>query len=368
MTKRGCRMQSWLVPVLLGVLVMGSALVGPQQVSAAVSGPTVEGDICMQRIFMGPDATVTNSNKLNCTANDIRISRALSVTPNTCTASGDPNNPSFFDLVATFETIVTANARYDAGFFFRTDGGGSARGTGPDATGTCSLSWLTNGVSPALNIDGDTCGDLNAGTYSLTFEILHVACVDTDNDGFVNLPNCTSWHSNQGTACTAPADADDAHVFDFHPDTKSKCVCDDTFNIPVTVETANGKVRKTATQAVVTYQVQVSNTSTSRTIQILSLNDDIYGDLTKDKTTGNLAIQSTTCGTLINDTVGPSSASDTCTFTVLVSNTDTTGDGSTGTVNDTVTAHVKDTGNNAEFDFTGSTTITVDLGPDNSAL
>jgi hypothetical protein len=36
-----------------------------------------------------------------------------------------------FDLTATFETVVTANARYDAGFFFRIDGGSNARATAP---------------------------------------------------------------------------------------------------------------------------------------------------------------------------------------------------------------------------------------------
>ena len=97
---------------------------------------------------------------------------------------------------------MTANARYDAGFFFRIDGGTNARGDGSNATGQCSLSALTPSVSPALDPgDGDTCGDLNAGTYELTFTIPQVLCQDSDGDGFLNLPNCTSWHSNQGTAC-----------------------------------------------------------------------------------------------------------------------------------------------------------------------
>ena len=60
---------------------------------------------------------------------------------------------------------MTANARYDAGFFFRTDGGASARGDGTNAVGECSLSALeprTPANPPTLNLDGDSCGDLNA--------------------------------------------------------------------------------------------------------------------------------------------------------------------------------------------------------------
>ena len=84
---------------------------------AADSGPTVANTSCMQKVFGAP---VSGANKLNCTANDIRLSRAISVSPEKCTAGVR------FDLTATFETVVTANARYDAAFFFRTDGGANA--------------------------------------------------------------------------------------------------------------------------------------------------------------------------------------------------------------------------------------------------
>src|SRR4029453_10579735 len=180
-----------LLPILL-VVAVGGLLLGAQAVSAD-NGPTIDPAPCMQAVFGTP---VTNANRLNCTANDIRLSRAISVSPTSCVEG------THFDLVGSFETIVTANTRYDGGFFFRIDGGTSARGDGANATGTCSLSALSPGVSPALDLDGDTCGDLNAGTYDLTFTIPQVLCQDSDGDGFLNLPNCTSWHSNQGTLCS----------------------------------------------------------------------------------------------------------------------------------------------------------------------
>jgi hypothetical protein len=360
MTKRGCRTR--LVPILLGVLVVGGLLMGPQPASAvltgacgtagnpACAGPTTTGDVCMQQIFSG-GATPTSAQRLNCTANDVRISKAVDVFPTSCL------DGSTFTLTATFEINVTANSRYDAGFFFNIAGGDDAR----DNTGTCSLSTLNKAVLPALDLDGDTCGDLNAGTYQVTFTIPGVQCNDSDGDGLLNLPNCTSWHNKAGTVCTSPT------VLPPAPDTRSKCVCDDTFQVPVTVESPSGAVRKTATQAVVTYEVKVKNNSSTQTVKINSLTDDIYGDLTKDKNSGNALIESTDCNNLIGTTIGTSSESNACHFTVKITNTDTVGDGTNGTVANTVTAEIEDTahvGNTSNV--TGNTKVTVDLGPDNT--
>jgi uncharacterized repeat protein (TIGR01451 family) len=267
----------------------------------------------MQKVFGTP---VTNANKLNCTANDIRLSRALSVSPSSCIEG------TTIDLTATFETIVTANARYDAGFFFRTDGGANARGDGTNATGTCSLSALTPGVSPALNLDGDTCGDLNAGTFQVTFTIPDVSCTGVPDPldpskKILKLPNCTSWHSNQGTACDISNPFSTSDASDFQPDTKSKCVCDDNFTVPVIVETASLTVVKTANPIevpepgqTVTYTVMVTNISSFVDVTITTLTDDIYGDLTA---------LSTSCANLVGVVLQENGGTASCTFQALVS-------------------------------------------------
>lgn len=272
--------------------------------AALDNGPTQSGAICMQKVFGTP---VTSANLLNCTANDIRLSRATSVTPSSCISG------TTFDLTATFEVAVTANARYDAGFFFRTDGGANARGDGASAAGTCSLSALTPSLAPALNLDGDTCGDLNAGTYSVTFTIPGVTCQDSDGDGYLNLPNCTSWHSNQGTACGI------SNAFDFKPDTKSKCVCDDKFQVPVIVETAKLEVTKTAaptsvpeTGQDVTYTVTVKNTAQYVSVTITSILDSLYGDLGSTST----GLANNTCPALVGTVLDPG-ASTLCSFQVF---------------------------------------------------
>jgi len=278
---------------------------------AQENGPTVSGEICMQKVFATP---ATPANRLNCTANDIEISKAISVSPATCVAG------STFDLTATFETIVTANARYDAGFFFRTDGEGTARGDGLDATGQCSLSVLDApppSNPPVLELDGDSCGDLNSGTYEITFVIPDVECVAATGTNLLSLPNCTSWHSNQGTQCDISNPFSTSDAFDFRPDTKSKCVCDDDFTVPVTVEDAEIIVTKEASPpqvdepgGTVTYTVDIENAAEFETVVISSITDDVYGDLGDSSNTG---VSDNTCDDLIGEDLDPGETVS-CTF------------------------------------------------------
>lgn len=279
------------------------------------TGPTVTGEICMQKLFGSP---VANSNRVNCTAGDIRLSRVISVTPTACTEG------TTFDLTATFEVNTTANSRYDAGFLFRIDGGLNARGDGTLATGECSLSALTVppvAGSPALNLDRDSCGDLNAGVSRVTFTIPDVHCEDSDLDGKLNLPYCTSWHSNQGTQCAISDPFSVANASAFKPDTKSKCVCDDNFQLPVDVEEASLEVQKSASPTqvpehggTVTYTVTVKNLAEVESVIIDTLVDDQFGDLAD---AGNANVSENDCPDLVGETLGPG-ASLSCTFKAFI--------------------------------------------------
>lgn len=250
-----------------------------------VNGPTQVGEICMQKVFGTP---VTNSNRLNCTASDIKIARAIDVSPKSCVKGS-----RIPVLRGRFQVDVTANIRYDAGFFFRLDGGADARGDGAMATGQCSLSALDPSLNlsplqnPSLNLDGDSCGDLRAGSYMVDFEIPEVLCDDTDGNGKLNLPNCTSWHSNAGTACTIINENDDEATTlrkakTFNPETKSKCNCDDRFEVEVKVEDPKIVVNKTATPdhvretgEAVTFDVEIVNEAATLTATITSLTDTL---------------------------------------------------------------------------------------------
>ena len=313
---------------------------------AADTGPTIEDAGCMQTQFGIP---VTGSTKLNCTANDIRLSRAIAVSPTSCVSG------TTFDLTATFEVNVTANARYDAGFFFRTDGGPNARGDGAQATGECSLSALTAPGAPnppSLNIDGDSCGDLNSSPandpHEVTFTIEDVLCQAAPGTNQLKLPNCTSWHSNQGTACQINDAAD------FKPDTKSKCVCDDTFTVPVTVEDATLIVTKTANPTTlpepggtVTFTVTIENAATVESVVIASIIDDVFGNLGT-----NTADSTNTCDSLIGDTLAPGAANAiSCTFSRLL-------EGDQGTQHeDTVTVRANQPSNGSTIEDDDDATV-----------
>jgi hypothetical protein len=317
------------------------------------NGPTITANnICMQKIFGAP---VTGSNKLNCTANDIRLSRAIRVSPNSCVAGS-----TIPLLSATFEVNVTANSRYDAGFFFRVDGTGTARGTGTNATGKCSLSMLTppppaNG--PVLDLDADSCGDLNAGSYEVTFEIPDVECTAAPGTNQLRLPNCTSWHSNQGTQCTItdPFSTDDAG--DFRPDTKSKCVCDDDFTVPVTVEDAELIVTKTPSVAslpepggTVTYTVDIENAAEFVSVVISSIIDDKFGDLG----TNAMGFAVNNCPGLIGDTL-VAGGTTSCSFSAELQG-DFGGPAHTNTV--TVVANQPSNGNDVQGSDDATVTFT----------
>lgn len=110
----------------------------------------------------------------------------------------------------------------------------------------------------------------------MDFEIPDVLCDDTDENGKLNLPNCTSWHSNAGTACQI------GDPFTFDPETKSKCNCDDRFEVDVEVEDPKIVVTKTATPdhvpetgGAVTFDVRIVNEAETLNATVTSLTDTL---------------------------------------------------------------------------------------------
>ena len=108
----------------------------------------------------------------------------------------------------------------------------------PDLTGTCDLTnpsstvpsgaQLGSGDGPLRNDDGDKCAEIQGNDntlgevdaiynipYPLTF-----ACTDSDDDGFVDVTNCTGWDvSSSVNDCTSISS-------DTAPSNTSKCKCD----------------------------------------------------------------------------------------------------------------------------------------------
>jgi len=234
---------------------------------------------------------------LVCTANDVRVSYADNIRD----VSGNPLSQcvrgSTFSFIADFHVRTTATSRYDIGLYFATDGDPNGNGA---RSGVCSANVIRDryldlaapnvvmlGSDVAANLDGDFCGDVNTANgwgqtngQIVTVRVDNVACQDSDNDGKLNLPNCTSWSQNTGVVCNSAQDA--------APGSPSKCSCDIGFNVPIFVETGSIQVTKDAAPTSrpepggdFVFTVGVHNTAGFTSLTLDRICDDKYGLIAK---------------------------------------------------------------------------------------
>jgi hypothetical protein len=279
---------------------------------------------------------------LVCTANDVRIAVAENIViTDPCDFQGDS-----VTFTADFRVELTAQARYDIGLYFAVDGDLNNDGA---LTGQCVVNTISDTNSAnfvQLDAAPDNCGDIDDDNNP---QIVHLeittTCIDPDEDGKLNLPNCVSWRQpGANEVCTSPSDA--------FPGSPSKCNCDIGFNVDIPVPPATIEVTKTAAKpqctggiAVTSFTVEVVNLSTQVDVDIDTLTDDIYGDIT---TTGHDGITATTCSVpqTLQAENGVAGGADTytCSFTAQVS-------GAAGTTQtDTVTASGFDENDNPVTD------------------
>lgn len=336
-----------------GVLLALTAIAGCQGREQTVEATqSVVQTTCMQDIW----AAHGNSQNLTCTANDVRIAKALS--DSITDLSGNPLSQCIsgqkFSFKATFEVDLTADARYDVGLYFATDGDTNHDGA---LTGGCTESVITstNNTLNFINKDPspDTCGDIDANhnPQYVTVTVTDVLCQDTDNDGKLNLPNCTSWRQpGSNDVCQGPNDA--------FPGSPSKCNCDIGFNVPIFVEPGSISVTKAASPASLpepggefTFTVTTTNTATYTSVTLNKICDDKYGTVAGTGcTAGSLGtVNSTTC--TVPQTLAPG-GSYACTFKANFTAHDAASD------TDTVTVSGVDQ-NGKALSNTGSATVSV---------
>lgn len=265
-----------------------------------------------------------NTQSLTCTANDVKVASARNIKG----LDGQPLSQcvsgQVFSFLADFTVQLNAQARYDVGLYFATDGDPNKTGA---LTGTCDANIITPRNSASglgspnfiqLDPAPDTCGDIDSAhnPQIVTVRIDNALCVDTDGDGTLNLPNCTSWRtSGNNTTCQT--------AFDSYPGSPSKCNCDIGFNVPILVETGSISVTKTASPLSLpepggqfVFTVTSSNTSQFTTVTVNQMCDDKYGRVASSGAStcgaGTLgAITGTSC--TLPKTLGPGAAY-TCTF------------------------------------------------------
>ncbi|MGD2136691.1 MAG: hypothetical protein PVJ66_08975 [Gammaproteobacteria bacterium] len=281
---------------------------------------------------------------------------------------------------ATFVFELSAQERFDVGAYFETSFDSAGDGA---LTGSCNVITLPEtgsferpDGSEGDYVDLDTackggkcpqpedeCGDIDNANNPIYYDMqgpkavadtITAQCLDTDDDGFLNLPNCTSWRqSGANDVCLEPAQA--------FPGSPSKCNCDPNFQLPITVPAATLGVVKTATPAmlnepgaVVKFDVSVTNKSPFETVTLYSLVDNVYGDIAD---TNNSNIGSTTCS--VPRDLGPG-ITYSCYFMAPV-----TGQGGTSHT-DTVTASAMDTNQNVLEGSDDATVQVLDVSPEMS--
>lgn len=295
--------------------------------STPISAETISPSACME------DAA---GFSLNCTANDIQLSEVLPGDLTIIKGCDFPGDTTTFE--ARFTTVLTAQARHDLGIYFAIDGDLNGDGA---LTGSCSVSSLDYKPDPPwLDLDGvgdpyvdehkasgiqDSCGDIDSSHNPLYPEItITTDCIDSDGDGFLNLPYCTSWRQKGANElCDGPvagilAGGSTSGVV---PGAPSKCNCDLGFNVPVPVPPAKLNVVKGVVPGFVNepggsvvYSVAVNNFGDDPNNHVVldSLIDNIYGSV---DTVGG-SITATTCVLPVSLVAG--AAPYICNFTVSV--------------------------------------------------
>lgn len=286
-----------------------------------------------------PCVQAASGGHVTCTAGDVKIAfadnpRHLDGTPFTPAAGCTEGTK--FSFVADFHVTTTATERSNIGLYFQTSGSGNAV-TG--ATGTCENNII---APPHLNSTGEVCLGSGAtatetntgscsgpGTYEeedsngeptftqggtvgcgdittsdnnqvVTIEVDGADCVAGTN-GMLLLPNAVTWQQSGGIQfCTAsPPNYSWDDTKSATAGATSKCSHNDTFTVPITVQSPTISVAKSCTTTIssqttppltncdagtdnggtVTYHVTVTNTSNTGTLTLNDICDTYYGTI-----------------------------------------------------------------------------------------
>jgi hypothetical protein len=329
-----CRRKNCSVALTMLILVGGGLLFGPQAASAQT---------CIQDVWKAHG----NNQNLQCTANDVTLSAATNI--NIITGGECVNGVcSCFagqtvTFTADFRMDLTADTRYDVGFYIATDNDPNNDGA---ITGQCTpTASLVGNTSNFINLDAapDLCGDITgplAGNNPPDNNPLFVTaqisapCPTTPGQN-LSLPFATTWRQpGSNEVCSGVGNGTTTN--DVFPGSPSKCNAG-TLVLPIiSVETkfvvfkdyqGTGVFEDTGGEAV--YNVRVRNDSTiaiTLTGAAPSLTDNKYGNITQVHPAGGgfFAVTATTCvpdGNTATCEVGGSiapGAECSCTFTGVV--------------------------------------------------
>jgi hypothetical protein len=274
-----------------------------------------------------------NSQNLTCTANDVTLSSATNIQIST----GGSCNPTTgvcqcfagqpLTFTADFRMDLTAQARYDVGFYIATDGDPNHDGA---LTGQCSptasLAGNTqNGTFINSDAAPDVCGDITGPLNTAHNPLLVRATISTTCPAAagqqLQLPFATTWRqTGANQVCLGTGNGTTTN--DVFPGSPSKCnvgvltldITSVTTSIVVTKDALTTGVSELGGSA--TYSVKVDNTS-AIAVTLTSLTDDKYGNITSIHAAGGgfQGVTATTCAT--GGSIAPGGQYS-CTFTGTV--------------------------------------------------
>jgi hypothetical protein len=280
--------------VTMLTLVGGGLLLGPEAASAQT---------CIQDVWKAHG----NKQNLTCTANDVTLSSATNINITTGGSCAGGVCSCFagqtVTFTADFRMDLTADTRYDVGFYIATDGDPNHDGA---ITGTCSANAsLTTNTAAAnfVNLDAapDVCGEIEGPSGSAHNPLFVTATISAQCPGTagqkLQLPFATTWRQpGSNEVCDGTGVNNGTTTNDVFPGAPSKCN-QGTLVLDITSVSTTLNVTKTANTASVpetggsaSYTVRVDNTS-AIAVTLTSLSDNQYSDITA---VGG-AVTATTC-------------------------------------------------------------------------
>jgi hypothetical protein len=249
---------------------------------------------------------------VQCTANDVSIASASNPRKLDGSSLSSCIAGTSFSFIADFNIVTTATSRENIGLYFQTAGGSSALtggscsdniisvlhdpgkagvvncGTGPGQV-PCLGSSLYHEFDTALTgPPPDNCGDTTSADGAkqiITVEVDNAQCA-AGPDGFLRLPNCTSWQQPGGVLyCYSDPSKGWPFTPAASPGSPSKCHCDSGFEVPIAVQTPGVSVKKSADKTslddpggTVTYTVAVTNDQSNfGSVTLRQVCDNVYG-------------------------------------------------------------------------------------------
>ena len=258
-----------------------------------------------------------NHQNLTCTAQDVTLSSASNINIITGGQCGIENgvrvckcnSGQTVTFTADFEMDLTADTRYDVGFYIATDGGGADGALTGQCTATASLASNTDGSFINLDAQPDVCGDITGPLGTLHNPLFVTTQISAPcaagPSGKLELPFCTTWRqpgSNQVCLGTGNGTTTD----DVYPGSPSKCNCGnlavDIFSEVATITTTKDALTASVpeTGGSATYSVKVKNNAAQASLTLDSLTDDKYGDITAVHAAGG-GFQEVTATTCVDD-------------------------------------------------------------------